>query len=227
MHTVPDAMQPAPARRIALLGGTFDPVHNGHVALGAHFMRLLQADELVVLPALPWQKAALKATPAQRAEMVALAFAGQPFPVTVDRRELERGQPTYTVDTLRELRAELGPQASIAFLMGADQLQRLDTWHDWQALFGLAHLCVAARPGFRLDALPLAVAQEFARRAAAPEQIGKSPSGLTCMAPDLALDISATGIRAALQRGNGPASPALLIPPVVLDYIEQHNLYKE
>lgn len=211
---------------VALLGGTFDPVHEGHVALGAHFMQLLQADRLLVLPALPWQKAALAASPAQRADMVELAFAGQPFPVTVDRRELERGQPTYTVDTLRELRAELGPAVSIAFLMGADQLQRLDTWHDWQALFGLAHLCVAARPGFRLDALPPAVANAFARRAATPGQIRNTPSGLTCLAPDLALDISSTGIRAALQRENKANSSSLLIPQVVLDYIEQHNLYK-
>jgi nicotinate-nucleotide adenylyltransferase len=214
------------ARRVALLGGTFDPVHEGHVALGAHFMALLQADELWVLPALPWQKGTLSASPAQRAAMVELAFADQPYPVVVDRRELERGQPTYTVDTLRELRAELGPQASIAFLMGADQLQRLDTWHEWQELFGLAHVCAAARPGFRLDALPPAVAHEFARRAAAPGLIGNTPCGLTCLAPDLALDVSATGIRAALQHGNKPGSPALLIPPVVLDYIEQHNLYK-
>jgi nicotinate-nucleotide adenylyltransferase len=209
-------------RCVALLGGTFDPVHNGHVALGAHFMRLLQADELRVLPALPWQKSTLAATPAQRSEMVRLAFAGQPFPLVVDERELMRGKPTYTVDTLRELRAELGPQASIAFLMGADQLQRLDTWHDWRALFGLAHLCVAARPGFTLDALPQAVSQEFARRAAAPGQIRNTPFGLVYMAPELALDISATGLRAALQRGNKPSS---LISPLVLDYIEQHNLY--
>jgi nicotinate-nucleotide adenylyltransferase len=223
---VPVTTPAAMARRVALLGGTFDPVHDGHVALGAHFMELLQADELWVMPALPWQKGALAATPAQRIEMVELAFASQPYPVVVDSRELQRGQPTYTVDTLRELRAELGPATSIAFLMGADQLQRLDTWHDWQDLFGLAHLCAAARPGFTLDALPPAVAQEFARRAATPGQIRNTPSGLTCLAPELALDISATGIRAALQRGNKPSSLTLLIPPVVLDYIEQHNLYK-
>ncbi|SFU38580.1 nicotinate-nucleotide adenylyltransferase [Pseudoduganella namucuonensis] len=210
--------------RVALLGGTFDPVHHGHVALGAHFMRLLGADELRVLPAgAPWQKAALGAAPEQRAEMAGLAFAGQPFKVVVDTQEITRGGPTYTVETLRALRAELGPETSIAFLMGADQLRRLDTWRDWHELFGLAHICAAARPGFTLDQLPPAVAQEMARRAGTPEQLRNTPAGLACLAPDLALDMSSTGIRAALQRGNKPDS---LISPVVLDYIEQHNLYK-
>lgn len=213
-------------RCVALLGGTFDPVHDGHVAVGAHFARLLRADELRVMPAgAPWQKPALGAAPEQRVEMVRLAFAGQPFPVVVDCQEIARGAPTYTIDTLRQLRAELGPETSIVFLMGADQLQRFDTWHEWRELFDYAHFCVAARPGFTLSGagLPAAVAEEFSRRAGAPDQIRATPYGLTYVAPDLALDISATRLRAALQRGEKPDS---LISPVVLDYIEQHNLYK-
>ncbi|MET0266094.1 MAG: nicotinate-nucleotide adenylyltransferase [Duganella sp.] len=217
------------AQRIALLGGSYDPVHHGHVALGAYFAQLLQVDQLRVIPAgLPWQKNSLKATPAQRAEMVALAFAGQPFDVMVDLQEIERaasGQPTYTIDTLRQVRAQLGPQASIAFLMGADQLQRLDTWHDWQALFDYAHICVAARPGFCItgSGLPAAVAEAFSSRMGTLEHIRNTPHGLTYLAQDFAVDISATGIRAALQRGEQANS---LIPPLVLDYIEQHNLYR-
>jgi len=217
------------AQRIALLGGSYDPVHLGHVALGAHFAQLLQVDQLRVVPAgLPWQKSTLKATPAQRAEMVTLAFAKQPFPVVVDMQEIERaarGQPTYTIDTLRAVRAELGPQASITFLMGADQLQRLDTWHQWQALFDHAHICVAARPGFSIDGagLPAAVAAAFSSRLGTPDNIRNTPHGLTYLAQDFAVDISATQIRAALQRGDQANS---LIPPLVLDYIEQHNLYR-
>ena len=213
-------------RCVALLGGTYDPVHHGHVALGALFAGLLHADELRVIPAgSPWQKSTLQAAPEQRAEMVRLAFAGQPYRVVVDCQEIERGTPTYTIDTLRQVRAELGAEASIAFLMGADQLQRFDTWHEWRKLFDYAHFCVAARPGFTLSGagLPVAVAEEFSRRAGTPEQLRATPFGLTCLAPDLALDISATRIRAALQRGDKPDS---LISPVVLDYIEQHNLYK-
>ena len=215
---------------IALLGGSFDPVHQGHVALGAYFAQLLQIDQLRVIPAgLPWQKSGqLQATPEQRAEMAALAFAGQPFPVTIDRQEIERaaqGLPTYSIDTLRALRGELGPQASLVFLMGADQLQRLDTWHEWRQLYDYAHICVATRPGYTLDStgLPAAVATEFARRAGPLDRIRNTPQGLTYLAQDLAVDISATQIRAALQRGEAANS---LIPPLVLDYIEQHNLYK-
>jgi nicotinate-nucleotide adenylyltransferase len=211
---------------VALLGGTFDPVHKGHVALGGYFAEQLRADELRVLPAgMPWQKDALQASPAQRAEMVRLAFAGLAAPVVLDCREIERGAPTYTIDTLRELRAEFGAQASLVFLMGADQLQRLDTWRDWQQLFEFAHFCVAARPGFALNgpAVPQAVADAFARRLGTLEHIRNTPHGLTYLAKDFAVDISATEIRAALQRGTTAHS---LIAPLVLDYIEQHNLYK-
>jgi nicotinate-nucleotide adenylyltransferase len=213
---------------VALLGGSYDPVHNGHVALGAHFAALLDADELRVIPAgAPWQKGAVHATPEQRADMAALAFdALSPMlTVTIDRQEIERGRPTYTVETLRQLRAEYGPQASLSFVMGADQLQRLDTWHEWRALFDYAHICVAARPGFALEGSgwPQAVAEEFSRRLGSLEQIRNTPHGLTYLAQDFAVDISATEIRAALQRGDIANSH---ISPRVLDYIEQHNLYK-
>jgi len=213
------------SRCIALLGGSFDPVHNGHVALGEHFAALLQPDELRVIPALPWQKSALVATPDQRVAMLQLAFAGLACKVVIDRQELDRGTATYTIETLRAIRAEIGPDASLCFLMGADQLQRFDTWHDWQSLFDLAHFCVATRPGFELDAkhIPSAVALEFQRRLAGPAELHAQPSGLTYVDATLAVDVSATGIRAALQRGQEPGS---LVPGVVLDYIEQHNLYK-
>ncbi|TWI64359.1 nicotinate-nucleotide adenylyltransferase [Pseudoduganella lurida] len=227
-----------------LLGGSFDPVHAGHVALGSTFMALLGASELRVIPTVPWQKSALVATPAQRADMAELAFRGQPYRVVVDRREIERGHASYTVETLRELRAELGDDAPLCFLIGADQLARLDTWRDWRALFALAHLCVAARPGFSLDGpgIPAAVAAEFAARRAPPEQLCSQPAGLTCIAAELAMDISSTRIRTALEERHGEEDagedgkdhrhntggpiPGVL-PPLVLDYIEQHKLYKK
>ncbi len=213
-------------RCVAVLGGSYDPVHRGHVALGLHFAAALGADELRVIPAgLPWQKGGLQASADQRVAMLRLAFADAPLPVTIDRQEIERAAPTFTIDTLRQLRAEYGARTSIAFLMGADQLRRLDTWNAWRALFEQAHFCVAPRPGFALDEgnLPDAVAREFARRLATPEHIRNTPHGLTYLAQDFAVDISATQIRAALQRGDKAGS---LIAPVVLDYIQQHNLYK-
>jgi nicotinate-nucleotide adenylyltransferase len=133
------------------------------------------------------------------------------------------------VETLRALRAELGPGVSLCFLMGADQLQRLDTWRDWRELFALAHLCVAARPGFTLDGpdIPAAVAAEFGSRLVAPERLCSRPAGHTCIAADLAMDISSTRIREMLADGNYEYDSGSPIPAPVLDYIEQHNLYKK
>ncbi len=218
---------------VALLGGSFDPVHHGHVALARLFVELLQPTELRVLPARPWQKAALQAGDEDRINMLELALRDAGLAAIVDRREIDSGKPTYTVDTLRGLRAELGPDVSIVFLMGADQLQRLDSWRDWRELFDLANIGVAARPGYRLerDAMPPAVADEIARRLAPAQQVRTTPSGLVCLAHTLAVDISATQVRAALQDGAASgAAPengaTAYLARVVLDYIQQHNLYR-
>jgi nicotinate-nucleotide adenylyltransferase len=218
---------------IALLGGSFDPVHHGHIALARLFCELLHPDALRVLPARPWQKASLEASDAARVAMLELAFRDSGLPVTIDQRELTRGAPTYTVETLRGLRAELGPDVSIVFLMGADQLQNLESWRDWEQLFVLANIGVAARPGYTLEqeALPPAVAQQLAPRLAPPEHVRTTPAGLVCLAHTLAVDISATGVRAVLHGSGASATDAravmkTLVPPVVLDYIQQHNLYK-
>lgn len=214
---------------IALLGGSFDPVHHGHVALAALFAELLQPDQLRILPARPWQKSALQASDSQRVAMLELAFSKQAFPGTIDLQEIERGSATYTVETLRRLRAELGDAASIVFVMGADQLQKLDSWRDWTELFALANLGVAARPGYDLDQdkLPPAVANELAGRLATPAEVRATPHGKVCLAHTLAVDISATQVRNALRTGaEGAADLGALVPPQVLDYIQQHNLYK-
>lgn len=213
-------------RCIALLGGSFDPVHNGHVALGEYFARLLRPDELRIIPAgNPWQKHGLQASARDRVEMVHRAFDRQPVPVTIDEQEIRRETATFTIDTLRAVRAELGSQASIVFLLGADQLHHLNSWQEWQHLFDHAHLCAASRPGFAMDArhLPADVAHEFTCRAGTLEQIRTTPHSLSYLASSLAVDVSSTEIRSALQRGERPAA---LIPAGVLDYIEQHHLYK-
>ncbi len=214
-------------RRIVVLGGSFDPVHNGHVALGKYFASLLNADELRILPAgNPWQKGSLHADAAHRVAMISCAFDTESLPVIIDQQEIQRHTATYTVDTLQALRSELGADASIAFLLGADQLQHLNTWHQWGRLFSFAHIVAAARPGFDLDAahVPQEVADEFTRRNASVGQIRETAAGLTYLAKDLALDVSATAIRKALQDGEPPEK---LVPPRVLDYIETHHLYKK
>jgi nicotinate-nucleotide adenylyltransferase len=221
---------------LALLGGSFDPVHDGHVALAELFVRLLDPDELRIMPAgQPWQKSGLQASDADRVAMLKLAFdnaashegtAARAPAAVIDTREVDRDTPTYTVETLRELRAELGPDASIVFLMGADQLQKLDSWVEWESLFELTNFGVAARPGYRLDAaaLPPAVASALAQRFATPGEVRASQAGRVCVAHTLAVDISATEVRAAL-RADAKNVNALLAPQV-LDYIQQHNLYK-
>jgi nicotinate-nucleotide adenylyltransferase len=213
-------------RCIALLGGSFDPVHNGHIALGEYFVKLLRPDELRIIPTgNPWQKHGLQASAEDRVAMVRLAFDRQSVPVTIDRQEIERKTATYTIDTLRAVRAELGPEISILFLIGADQLQHLNTWQGWQELFNYAHICAASRPGFEIDAshVPEVVTSEFARRAGTPEQLRATTHGLAYIASDLAVDISATQIRSVLQCGHQPDS---LIPARVLDYIKLHHLYQ-
>jgi nicotinate-nucleotide adenylyltransferase len=211
---------------VALLGGSFDPVHNGHVALASYFSTLLAPDELRILPAgNPWQKPPLSAASADRIEMIRLAFATLPVPVAIDTQEILREGPSYTLDTLRTTRAELGERSSIVFLLGADQLHKLNTWFEWQRLFDYAHVCAASRPGFSLEdsGFPAPVAREFKRRAATPDQIRTASHGLTYLASNLAIDISSSQIRSAFKRGDRPAQQ---IPLRVLDYIEQHHLYQ-
>jgi nicotinate-nucleotide adenylyltransferase len=212
-------------RCVAVLGGSFDPVHKGHVALAEYFAVLLVPDELRIIPAgNPWQKDGLVAAAEHRLAMAELAFRSLAVPVVLDEQEIRREGATYTMDTLRALRAELGQQTSIALLVGADQLQKLHTWKEWRQLFEYAHICAASRPGFSVDAahLPAEVAHEFACRAATPEQIRTTPHGLCYLATSLSIEISATEIRAALKRQESAGS---LIPPGVLDYIQQHHLY--
>lgn len=211
-------------RCIALLGGSFDPVHNGHVALGSYFSRFLIPDELRVIPAgRPWQKQGLRTPAEHRVAMVRLAFSHLAVPVTIDEQEIRRDSPTYSIDTLRAIRAEVGPEASIAFVMGADQLQSLNTWKEWQALFDYAHICAASRPGFNVKQLPPEVAHELSRRNAPADQIRNTSHGLASVTNSLSVDISATQIRNALEHGEDVGS---LIPSGVLDYIKQHHLYR-
>jgi nicotinate-nucleotide adenylyltransferase len=212
---------------IAVLGGSFDPVHCAHVALVRLVVKVLQPDEVRVIPAgNPWQKEGLQASGEDRVAMARLAFRDEPFAVTIDEQEVHRSAPTYSIDTLRALRNELGPEASIVFMLGADQLQKLHTWREWQHLFDHAHLFAVSRPGCPTDAdhVNADVAAAFALRRTTPAGLRAAPHGLACMSDDLALDISATDIRAAIAAGS---SLEKLVPGPVLDYIQQHHLYKK
>lgn len=213
-------------RSVLLLGGSFDPVHSGHVGLARYFCTLLHPDELRLIPSgRPWQKPDMATPASHRVAMLRSAFDGWPTPIYIDEQEIRREGPSYMIDTLRSLRGELGRDVSLALIMGADQLINLHTWRDWAALFDEAHLCIAARPGFAIDdaALDKAVARQITRRLASADQLRQTPSGLVCIATQLALDVSSTAIRKAIA---GSAEVADLLPEPVLDYIQLHHLYQ-
>ncbi|PRC92821.1 nicotinate (nicotinamide) nucleotide adenylyltransferase [Solimicrobium silvestre] len=208
---------------IAIFGGSFDPVHSAHVALTELFNNLLKPTQLRIIPTgWSWQKTAFKTSPQQRIAMLSLAFAelSKQTSLIIDVQEIKRaelGIPSYSIDTLSILRNEFGASASLIFLMGADQLQQLQSWQNWQRLFELAHIAVVARPGFKLDAIDNLVANEFKQRAGSVEQLRNRPCGHTYLCADLAIDISSTQVRDGKNLS--------LLPPKVLDYIQQHHLY--
>ena len=213
-------------RSVLLLGGSFDPVHSGHVGLARYFCTLLHPDELRLIPSgRPWQKPDMVTPAVHRIAMLRAAFDGWPTPICIDEQEIRREGASYMIDTLRSLRGELGRDVSLALIMGADQLINLHTWHAWSALFDEAHLCIAARPGFTKDdaALDKAVAAQITRRLASAEQLRQTPSGLVYIATHLVLDGSSTQIREAIA---GSGNAADLLPERVLDYIQQHHLYQ-
>jgi nicotinate-nucleotide adenylyltransferase len=212
---------------IGLLGGTFDPIHLAHLRLGEELADRVGLVEVRFIPArVPPHRAAPNVTPEHRLEMVRLAIAGNSR-FSLDVRECRRKGASYTVDTLTELRQELGAERPLALLMGVDAYNLLTTWSRWQRLYDLAHIVVAHRPGFELDLdkLPGALAGETQqRRTANPAELHGSAAGRVLMVDTLPLDISATAIRRLLGAGY---SARYLIPEVVLDYIDQNRLYKD
>ena len=225
--TAPAAARP---RRLGILGGTFDPPHQGHVALARLCVARLELDELLWIPTgMSWQKATDITPAAHRLAMTELAAGSMQdvaAQVRVSRMEVDREGPSYTIDTVRALRRQVGPETSIAWLMGADQLLGLHSWHGWRELFAEVHLCVATRPGFDLHALRPEVEQELERRAASTALIQSTPSGHMWLDQTLAVDLSSTELRRRLsQDGSHDASVQDLLPAGVAGYIQQHRLY--
>lgn len=215
---------------IGILGGSFDPVHTAHLAMADAFATALSLDEVRFLPASrPWQKRALSASAGEREAMLDAALAHH-RPArgryVVDARELSREGATYTIDTLADLRREVGPLEPLVFLFGADQLVHLDTWRDWERLWDHAHLAAVTRPGFDVAKLPAAVQEAWSTRKGAASDLLAAPSGRSFLLQGLSLDVSATDIRASLAHGDRAASLGRLVPRAVLDYIETNHLYR-
>jgi nicotinate-nucleotide adenylyltransferase len=214
----------SPRRRIGIVGGTFDPPHVGHLALARAARDALLLDEVRLMPTgSSWQKASSGASAEQRLEMLCLALRDVPASerLAVDAREVRRGGPTYTIDTLAELRAELGPEPMLVLVLGSDQLRNLPTWRAWRGLFAHAHLAATQRERIRLDALPPELEAEVQARGR--DALPDTPAGSIVLFRMPAVAVSATGLRAQLERGERPDD---LSPPAVLDYIESHRLYR-
>jgi nicotinate-nucleotide adenylyltransferase len=211
---------------LGILGGTFDPIHNGHVELAREVRAALGLAAVRLIPAGdPPHRAAPVATAAHRIEMVELAIEGIAG-LEIDAREIDRPGRSYTVETLESLRAE-APERPLALIVGADAFIGLPTWHRWRDLFALAHIVVVARPGVAIDdAMPAAVAEEWMRRRTDdPGALAKSPAGHIFVQAITPHPISASSIRTALVDGNTNAVKGLLAP-AVLAYIERNRLYR-
>ncbi|GAA5164726.1 nicotinate-nucleotide adenylyltransferase [Viridibacterium curvum] len=211
---------------LGILGGTFDPVHFGHLRLAQEAADCLQLDGVRLIPAgQPRHRGTPGALAADRLAMVRLAAAGVTH-FTVDAAEVLSEQPSYTVPTLERLRGELGETQPIVLIVGADAFAGLPRWHRWRELFALAHIGVATRPGYSLEPEQLApeLAAEFANRSATPEALRGAAGGCIVPFSMTPLEISATAIRALI---GARRTPRFLVPDEVLDYIEAHSLYRQ
>jgi len=209
---------------IGIFGGTFDPIHFGHLRLAEEMVEGLELSQVRFIPTgQPPHRGTPRTEAAHRLEMVRRAIAGNPR-FAVDAREVGSPDPSYTVDTLSALRAELGNEQPLWLLLGADAFLGLPTWHEWRRLFELANIAVAARPGARLlqsDTLPDELKQEVSQRQQATGAAA-GPAGSVLLRQMTPLDISATAIRDTLAR---QGSARYLLPDAVLDYIHEHQLY--
>jgi nicotinate-nucleotide adenylyltransferase len=217
------------SRLTGIFGGTFDPIHYGHMRVAEEIAEMTRLEEMRIVPAAaPRLRFPPIASIQDRVAMVRLAIEDNPRFI-LDEREAKRRGASYSIDSLRELKRELGESVILCFVLGADAFMKLPEWHSWRELFGLCHFIIAARPGHALitdpDVLPLALKEECAQRwvsdAGALEHVS---CGLIFIAPTTLLDISATRIRACVAAGK---SIRYLLPDATLDYIAANHLYSK
>lgn len=210
---------------IGVLGGTFDPVHYGHLRLAECARAALGLSQVLWIPAGQPPHRAQPRTPAvHRLEMVRLAIAANPA-FALDDAEVRAVRPSYTVVTLERLRRGCRPHSSLVLLLGADAFVGLASWKRWRELFGLAHLALANRPGYPLHARELTAelaAEYAARRSASTPALRAAATGAIVAFDMTPLAISATAIRAEIAAGG---SARYLLPDSVLDYIGRNSLY--
>lgn len=218
----PHAVHSRAARRIGVLGGTFDPVHIGHLRGAVEVVEALGLDDLRLVPsARPPHRDQPQVSAEQRLAMVRAAVQGL-APLSVDDRELARDKPSYTLDTLVSMRAELDPQDQLLLLLGWDAFCGLPTWYRWEELLQHCHIVVLQRPDADTE-LPDALRNLVAARSISDPQALKGACGQITFVWQAPLAVSATQIRQLLASGK---SVRFLVPDAVLAYIEAHGLYR-
>jgi len=211
-------------RCIGLLGGTFDPIHFGHLRMAQELAESLSLDEVRFIPsANPPHKAPPLVSAEHRAVMVQLAIAGNPI-FKFDDRELHRTGASYTIDTLLSLRSELVESTSLVLFMGSDAFTKFNTWHRWQEIIQLCHIALVQRPLISIKEPLPKVLDTFLHNhyTENAEDLHESSAGYVTMQPITPLDISSTAIRNSLQSGH---SASYLMPDTVLDYVHSQQLY--
>ena len=211
--------------RIGLLGGTFDPIHFGHLGMAQELAEALALNTVKFIPAaVPPLKSQPSASAADRCAMVQLAIANNPD-FQLDDRELKRTGPSYTLDTLRSLRSELSEQDSLVLFIGSDAFKQFNRWHQWQEIIRLCHIVLVARPDSEvstgLDPELVTFLQDHYTENAMDLQ--SATAGLITMQAITPLTISSSAIREQLKTRQ---SARYLTPDCVLDYIAQHGLYQ-
>ncbi len=208
---------------IGIFGGTFDPVHYGHLRSALEVKDIFGLDEVRLIPcADPPHREQPAASADMRLQMLELAIKNQPG-LKIDTREVDRydqhQEPSYMVDTLKSLRQEF-PTEPLLLFIGSDAFKHLTGWHQWQRLFDYAHIVVLTRPGFETQQL-----EDFfkARLVGDINELAQASAGKLCFQQVTQLDISATAIRNIIA---DKLNPGFLLPDAVIEYIKQHQLYE-
>ena len=206
---------------ICIYGGTFDPVHYGHLRTAIEVQQTIGVEQIVLLPChIPPHRDQPLASPEQRLTLLELVVADQPA-LVIDERELRRDGPSYMVDTLHSIREEVEDQP-ISLVLGIDAFLGLESWYEWQSIPELAHLLVMQRPGTDWPQSGLLAQLVNERKTKNHETLFTQPAGLICAVPVTQLAISSTRIRALLAAGK---SPRYLLPDAVLNCILKHKWY--
>ncbi|MDY6815330.1 MAG: nicotinate-nucleotide adenylyltransferase [Pseudomonadota bacterium] len=205
-----------------IYGGTFDPIHHGHLRLAIELCDRLEVERVSLVPCyIPPHRSDTGASASQRLKLMELAMQGEPR-LYIDDRELRRAGASYTADTLRQLREELGPDQPLVMVVGTDAFAGFDRWREWERIPELAHIVVVRRPGPALDPENTPARLLARRRVEDVGSLRSTPAGCILELDPPLLDISATGIRERIAAGR---SPRYLTPDSVWEEIRHQRLY--